>query len=211
MDIIQYQFAIYSSSKNCPNVLHFCNVYNTTLNKDIIPKKYITNTALSQFAFGQELDSQYIKQSSYSLEQFFDPSFKYLYYCNCNKYVVWPVGIFVAFSSFDHHHLLPSGCNGCWGDYYTTKPLTLILSSFTFWCLFLPVLWGNTFFYLMLDAWALCHVFSTFDLVETCQVMSLLVHRKELQVVTSANRADWEENAKLWVFYEALGLWPFSL
>jgi len=41
--------------------------------------------------------------------------------------------------------------------------------------------------------------------------MSLLVHRKELQVVTSANRADWEENAKLWVFYEALGLWPFSL
>jgi len=47
MDIIQYQFAIYSSSKNCPNVLHFCNVYNTTLNKDIILKKYITNTALS--------------------------------------------------------------------------------------------------------------------------------------------------------------------
>jgi len=62
MDIIQYQFAIYSSSKNCPNVLHFCNVYNTTLNKDIIPKKYITNTALSQFAFGQELDSQYINK-----------------------------------------------------------------------------------------------------------------------------------------------------
>jgi len=54
-------------------------------------------------------------------------------------------------------------------------------------------------------------MFSTFDLVETCQVVSLLVHRKELQVVTSANGADCEENAKLWVFYEALGFWPFSL
>jgi len=41
--------------------------------------------------------------------------------------------------------------------------------------------------------------------------VSLLVHRKELQVVTSANRADWEENAKLWVFYKALGLWSFFL
>ena len=81
------------------------------------------------------------------------------------------------------------GRNGCWEDYYTTKPLTLILSSFTFQHLFLPILWGSTFFYLMLDVWVLCHVFSTFDLVETCQVVSLLVHRKELQVVTSANGA----------------------
>jgi len=40
-------------------------------------------------------------------------------------------------------------------------------------------------------------MFSTFDLVETYQVISLLVHRKELQVVTSANRIDWEKNAKL--------------
>jgi len=41
--------------------------------------------------------------------------------------------------------------------------------------------------------------------------MSLLVHRKELQVVTPANGADCKENAKLWVFYEALDLWSFSL
>jgi len=41
--------------------------------------------------------------------------------------------------------------------------------------------------------------------------VSLLVHRKELQVVTSANRVDWEENAKLWVVDDALGLWPSSL
>jgi len=54
-------------------------------------------------------------------------------------------------------------------------------------------------------------MFSTFDLVETCQVVSLLVHRKELQVVTSANEADWEGNTKLWVVYDALGLWPSSL
>jgi len=54
-------------------------------------------------------------------------------------------------------------------------------------------------------------MFSTFDLVETCQVVSLLVHRKELQVVISANEADWEKNTKLWVVYDALGLWPSSL
>jgi len=41
--------------------------------------------------------------------------------------------------------------------------------------------------------------------------VSLLVHRKELQVVTSANGADWEENAKLWVVNDALGLWPSFL
>jgi len=41
--------------------------------------------------------------------------------------------------------------------------------------------------------------------------MSLLVHRKELQVVASANGVDWEENAKLWVVNDALGLWPSSL
>jgi len=49
-------------------------------------------------------------------------------------------------------------------------------------------------------------MFSTFDLMETCQVVSLLVHRKKLQVVTSANGVNWEKNAKLWVFYEALGV-----
>jgi len=54
-------------------------------------------------------------------------------------------------------------------------------------------------------------MFSTFNLVETCQVMSLLVHRKVFQVVVSANGADWEEYAKLWEVYDALGLWPFSL
>jgi len=54
-------------------------------------------------------------------------------------------------------------------------------------------------------------VFSTFDLVETYQVVSLLVYKKELQVITPANEVDWEENTKLWVFYEALGLWSFSL
>jgi len=41
--------------------------------------------------------------------------------------------------------------------------------------------------------------------------VSLLVHRKELQVVASANGVDWEENAKLWVVDDALGLWPSSL
>ena len=59
---------------------------------------------------------------------------------------ITPTGTQHCFSSFNHHHLLPSGHNGCWGDYYTTKPLTLILSSFTFRCLFLPVLWGSTLF-----------------------------------------------------------------
>jgi len=41
--------------------------------------------------------------------------------------------------------------------------------------------------------------------------MSLLVHRKELQVVASANGVDWKENAKLWVVDNTLGLWPSSL
>jgi len=54
-------------------------------------------------------------------------------------------------------------------------------------------------------------VFGTFDLVETCQVVSLLVHRKELQGVASVNGANWEENAKLWVVNDVLGLWPSSL
>jgi len=63
----------------------------------------------------------------------------------------------------------------------------------------------------MLDVRAPCHAFGTFDLVETCQVVSLLVHRKELQVVASANGADWEENGKLWVVDDALGFWPSSL
>jgi len=54
-------------------------------------------------------------------------------------------------------------------------------------------------------------MFGTFDLVETCQVVSLLVHRRELKVVVSANRADWEENAKLWIVNDALGLWLSSL
>jgi len=40
-------------------------------------------------------------------------------------------------------------------------------------------------------------MFSTFDLIETYQVVSLLVHRKKLQVVTFANRVDWKKNAKL--------------
>jgi len=54
-------------------------------------------------------------------------------------------------------------------------------------------------------------MFGTFDLVETCQVVSLLVYRKELKVVASANGTDWEENAKLWIVNNALGLWPSSL
>jgi len=41
--------------------------------------------------------------------------------------------------------------------------------------------------------------------------MSLLVHKKELQVVASANGVDWEENAKLWVVDDALGLWSSFL
>jgi len=38
-----------------------------------------------------------------------------------------------------------------------------------------------------------------------------LVPRKELQVVASANGVDWEENAKLWVVDDTLGLWLSSL
>jgi len=38
-----------------------------------------------------------------------------------------------------------------------------------------------------------------------------LVNRKELKVVASANGADWEENVKLWIVNDALGLWPSSL
>jgi len=84
--------------------------------------------------------------------------------------------------------------------------------TFIFWCLSLPVLWGSIFsFFIMLDVWALCHMFSTFNLVETCQVVSLLVHRKILQVVISVNRMDWKEYTKLWEVYDTLGLWPFSL
>jgi len=41
--------------------------------------------------------------------------------------------------------------------------------------------------------------------------VSLLVYRKELQVVAFANGADWEENAKLWVVDDTLGLWPSFL
>jgi len=41
--------------------------------------------------------------------------------------------------------------------------------------------------------------------------MSLLVYRKELQVVASTNGADWEGNTKLWVVYDTLGLWLSSL
>jgi len=54
-------------------------------------------------------------------------------------------------------------------------------------------------------------MFSIFDLVETCQVVSLLVHRKVLQVAIFANEMDWEEYAKLWEVYNTLGLWFFSL
>jgi len=56
----------------------------------------------------------------------------------------------------------------------------------------------------------MCSV-STFDLVETCQVVSLLVHKKELQGVASANGVDWEKNAKPWVVNDTLGLSPSSL
>ena len=57
------------------------------------------------------------------------------------------VGLY-SFSFLNHHHLPSSGCDGCWGDYYTTKPLTLILSSFTLWCLYLSVLWDSILFIL---------------------------------------------------------------
>jgi len=37
---------------------------------------------------------------------------------------------YYSFSFSHHHHLLPSGCNGCWGDNYFTKTLSIILSLF---------------------------------------------------------------------------------
>jgi len=59
--------------------------------------------------------------------------------------------LYNLFFSFNHYHFFSFGHNGCWGNYYTTKPLTLILLSFTFQHLSLPILQDSLFFYLMLD------------------------------------------------------------
>ena len=53
-----------------------------------------------------------------------------------------------SFFSAYHYHLLPSGRDGCWGDFYFTKTLSIILSLFAVRRLSLSTLWGGNFFLL---------------------------------------------------------------